>query len=614
MKAIPAVLSAARMVEPGLRWKWGMLALFAAVAAFFEVIGIGAIFGFIGLIADLSRLSVIPWIGNDLVALKETSEKEIIVAIGLGILAFFIIKNLFYYFLTNYQEKVAFESATATASRLFKCYLRAPYYFYFRRSPSDLLQALTTGVDSVIRGCLQSAAVLASEALTVAAIIAILIAGEPTMALVALSILGGFMLATIKLTHARLVQLGTLTRQGEVQVLRDINHGLGAVKDIMVLDRADFFSSQFAAHHQARSKPQRQSAVIQALPRLAMETILAGGMILVIVALTVTHGNIVSALPTLGVFAYAGFRLMPSANKVMLNIGNIHRCAPSVDVINRDFALLNAESASTTSENVKQFEFHDKIQIRSIEYSYPGTDRIALHDVSLTLHQGRSVGIVGTTGAGKSTLVDLILGLLSPQSGEIVVDGKNIASNLSGWRRKIGYVPQSIYLIDDSLRRNIAFGIPDADIDDKRVRKALAMAQLLDFVDGLPAGLDTTVGDRGITLSGGQRQRIGISRALYHQPELLIFDEATSALDAETERALSDAIDALSGSKTIILVAHRLSTLRSCDEIVLLKDGRVAGHGGAAALAVANNDFRRLVELSMMSPLDESRRADTAAS
>jgi ATP-binding cassette subfamily C protein len=296
-------------------------------------------------------------------------------------------------------------------------------------------------------------------------------------------------------------------------------------------------------------------------------------------------------LPLLGIYAYAGLRLIPSANRVLLHIDTLRRSEAPIEQLVAHLETFTPEPAPPAAPPL---EFRDAVRLERVTYSYAGAPRPVLEDVTLAIRRGASVGIVGPTGAGKSTLVDLILGLIDPSAGRITVDGVDLPAVRAAWQRRIGYVPQVAFLFDDSIRRNVALGIPDGDIDDARVRQAIAMAQLDGFVATLPDGLGTLVGERGVRLSGGQRQRVAIARALYHGPELLVFDEATAALDNATERDVTAAIEALRGKKTLIIIAHRLTTVRRCDTLIMLREGRVVATGPYDQLLEGSPDFRAM--------------------
>ena len=287
-----------------------------------------------------------------------------------------------------------------------------------------------------------------------------------------------------------------------------------------------------------------------------------------------------AVLPTLGLFAAAAFRLMPSVSRVLSAVQSLRYGLPVIDILIEELKLATPEIAGTYSPATP---FHAVLELRHVTYAYPGAAESALKDISLTIRHGESIGFIGTSGAGKSTLVDILLGLLTPDTGEVRMDGSDIQSNLRNWQNQIGYVPQSIFLTDDTLRRNVGFGLANEQIDDAAVQRAIQAAQLEEFVNSLPGGLDTLVGERGIRLSGGQRQRIGIARALYHDPAVLVLDEATSALDTATERDVMQAVRALQGSKTILIVAHRLSTMAHCNWLYRLEQGRVVEAGTSVA-------------------------------
>lgn len=588
------------MLDAPMRRRWAWLVVLAGVAALLETVGTGAVFGLISVVADTDSLRRLPLLGVVLADLAQRDQTLAIAVTGIGVVLFFLIKNTFVYFQIYNQERTGFDTTAKVAATLMRGYLHTPYAFHFHRNSAQLIQTLEYAVDDTFRVALLSAVVMTSEILIALGLAAVLLISEPRIALITAVVLGGLMLATYKVTNGTIVRIGRRLQVLGAEVIQAMQQGLGAIKEVKVLGREDFFVERFDTLFIERTRNQRNAAVIQQGPRLATETLMVVGMVMIVILVVAGGGDRAAVLPTLGLFGYAGFRMQPSLNRILLYLNNMGKGAAAAALLAKDWPTLSA-AASRPLGHPDPLPFTDRLIIEDVRYIYPGGDRQVLHGISLTIERGLSVGIVGTTGAGKSTLIDILLGLLSPTGGRVLVDGVDIAADPRSWQRKIGYVPQVIFLTDDTLRRNIAFGLSDSDIDEARLRRAVEQAQLTDFIGGLSLGLDTRVGERGLNLSGGQRQRIGVARALYNEPELLVFDEATSALDAETEQEVSRAIDALSGTKTVILIAHRLSTLKNCDRIVMLKDGRVAGMGSHQDLVDKNEDFRRMAELSALS-------------
>jgi ABC-type multidrug transport system fused ATPase/permease subunit len=313
-------------------------------------------------------------------------------------------------------------------------------------------------------------------------------------------------------------------------------------------------------------------STLQQMPRLWLEVLAVSGLAILVISMLAQNRSLEAVLPTLGLFAAAAFRLMPSVSRILGAVQALRYGMSMIDVLHAELSLKIPE---TTGKQKPSAPFHSNMELSHVSYTYPAAASAALKDISLLIKRGESVGFIGVSGAGKSTLVDIILGLLTPDQGDVRVDAKDIQQNLRNWQDQIGYVPQSIYLTDDTLRRNIAFGLPDEQIDDAAVKRAIQSAQLVGFVNSLPEGLMTMVGERGIRISGGQRQRIGIARALYHDPAVLLLDEATSSLDTATELGVMQAVKALQGSKTILIVAHRLSTVEHCDSLFKMEDGKL---------------------------------------
>jgi ATP-binding cassette subfamily C protein len=379
------------------------------------------------------------------------------------------------------------------------------------------------------------------------------------------------------------------------EILRTLQHALGAIKEIKALGREGFFYRTFADKQRELLSLGYLGVTLQTIPPVLVETVFVCGALILIGVLALGGHVGADALPLLGLLGYAGLRLMPMANRLTWQVNQVRAARAAVNDLYDDYRLVTGGGWGNDGHAATTLTLHDRITVDRVSYTYPNAPAPALRDVTLTVARGEAVGFVGPTGAGKSTLVDVMIGLLSPTDGRVTVDGTDLAAgDPRRWHRHVGYVPQSIYLIDASVRENVALGIAPAEIDERRVREAIRIAQLDEVIARLPDGLDAVLGERGVLLSGGERQRVGIARALYHDPDLLVLDEATAALDLATERAVTQAIRALHGHKTVLVIAHRLSTVRSCDRIGLIVGGRLREWGTYDELLSRSDEFRAL--------------------
>jgi ATP-binding cassette subfamily C protein len=425
---------------------------------------------------------------------------------------------------------------------------------------------------------LQSVTALISELFIVAGILSILVVQLPAAAFVAAGAAAAIMMSLLWTTQNRHVVWAALLHKQSVQLLQSSRQSLAAVKEAKILGRESYFVQRFAASRVAAARLDILRQTLESVPRLVVETAFVVALAMVILAAWLRPLGSVSLLSTLGIFAYGGLRLLPSLHLIVYRFNRIGSGKAAVDLISNDWHNL-APGVDSGAGSGDMPALAGDIVFDRVSFSYEGAAALALNDISLVIQRGESVGIVGPTGAGKSTLIDLMLGLLEPSSGAIRVDGVNIHSGLRAWQSQIGYVPQSIYLTDDTIRRNIALGVDDAEIDEAQVREAAGAAQLEGFLASLPDGLDTLTGERGVKLSGGERQRIAVARALYRRPSILIFDEATAALDNATERELTATVQGLHGRATLIFIAHRLTTVEACDRLILLRNGAIADSG-----------------------------------
>jgi ABC-type multidrug transport system fused ATPase/permease subunit len=430
--------------------------------------------------------------------------------------------------------------------------------------------------------------------LTVAAILILLVIAEPIVSVVGFALLGGATWISVRVVKRRLIQYGAAIQDARLRMIKSVNEGLGAIKITKTLGRESYFLSEFKRQAYRSAKAQQFRQVMLDVPRLYLETAAMIGLLVVAAILISQQRPIGSIIPTLSLLAVAVVRMIPSFNRITSSITTLRYGRFSLDVVFADLVEDGRPAVEPSHDSGADIAFERELQLAGIQYSYPGSAGPALRDVTIRVSRGEAVGIVGPTGCGKTTVVDVVLGLLTPDEGEVLVDGQSIRGAESRWRRHIGYVPQDVYLLDDTIRRNIAFGLPDDMIDANAVTRAVNASQISGLISSLPAGLDTVVGERGVRLSGGQRQRIGIARALYDNPAIVILDEATSSLDHETERYVMEAIDRLRGERTLMIIAHRISTVRACDRLFLLTDGRVVSSGTYDELLASNGQFRRL--------------------
>jgi ABC-type multidrug transport system fused ATPase/permease subunit len=402
-------------------------------------------------------------------------------------------------------------------------------------------------------------------------IIGLLMVIEPGPALAAVGVLGGVTAIFYRSIRKKIGELGEREQRYRTEMFQWISRGLAGFKEITVLGRQRFFADSFASSSANAAKAVTFFQSTAQIPRLFIETVAVAAVMLVVVTMLTQGRRLDGVLPILALFAAATFRLIPSLSRMVHAFSIIRYYKPAISVVYDDLSALEARGGAEAPETRERVRFERAIELRNVSYAYPGGLPV-LRDVSLTIGRGQSVALAGPSGAGKTTVADLIVGLLQPTSGEVTVDGRRLEGRAGIWQRQIGYIPQAIYLSDDTVRRNVAFAMPDGEIDDARVWSALALAQLAEFVAALPEGLDARVGERGARLSGGQRQRLGIARALYHGPEVLVMDEATSALDDDTETAVTAAIERLQGAMTIIVIAHRASTVAKCDITLTLPE------------------------------------------
>lgn len=509
--------------------------------------------------------------------------QSLIVLMLLSLIGLYIVKNAYILFQTYVQNTFVTRNRNRMISRVMREFLNRPYEEYlgadiptvFRLTDSDIPNAF-----QLILVMIQ----MVTEIVVVVALCGMLVLMSPIMTVFIVIIFLGMTLMITKVLKPILNSIGRRNQEIQSRIAKWRIQSIYGLKDVKVLHREEFFVRNYYESGAIGADVARNYAVFNNLPRLLIETVFIASMLLFILIYILNGGDISVLVPQLMAFAVAAVRIMPGTNRINTYLSQIAYSQPCLDYLYENLtADMKADvNGSVTGlvgtekeKDLPTLELKDKIVMDHISFTYPNTEKPIFTDAHMEVKCGQSVGIMGPSGSGKSTIVDILLGLLHAQEGTITCDGMNIFDNYPAWLSKIGYIPQAIYLIDESIRDNIAFGIDADRVDDKRIWEVLEEAQLKEFVESLPEGLDTTIGDRGVRMSGGQRQRLGIARALYHNPEILVFDEATSALDGDTEKAVMDAINSFHGKKTMVIIAHRLNTIAKCDVIYKVENEKI---------------------------------------
>lgn len=547
------------------------------IGSIFELLGISMLIPFIGAITEPAKLMGNTYIQPVIKLLKIENENQLILFIVGAMIIIFMGKNLYLVFMTYIQYQIIWRNRLKMETDIMSYYVRQPYVFHVQRNTAEMQRTILTDVGNVFE-VLNNVFLMTAELLTATMLLILMFRTDVVTTLAVLFLLLFFLLLYFKVFKRRLYQYGKLAQYYGAEGLKCIHQIFGGIKEIKVNECEEFFIEEFEDGRKIQIRMMKRGSFFQQVPKYALEAITVCGVLGIVFLKLCMGTDITQLLTQVGVFALAAYRILPSANRVTAELAYIFNNRASIDLIYQaivnDKIEFNKKSITEKMEEEKNIraEMGD-IVLENIVFHYPGNAEKILDDVSITIKGGRSTALKGPSGAGKTTTADIILGILKPVKGRVCYDGIDIEELGRTWYRHVGYIPQNIYLSDDTIRKNVAFG--EKNPDEKKIWKALEEAQLKEFIEGLPKGLDARIGENGVRISGGQRQRIGIARALYNDPEILILDEATSALDGETEKAVMEAIDYLKGKKTLIIIAHRLSTIENCDVTYEIRDGKV---------------------------------------
>ncbi|MBT2642200.1 ABC transporter ATP-binding protein [Bacillus sp. ISL-41] len=565
--------------------KFLILFIMMIIAAIFETVGISLIVPFVGIVTNPAMIHEQAFLSYLYKSLSFQSNNAFILFSVIVLLAIFLMKNSYLLLFQNLQYRLIFNTKIKLSRTMFREYLMKPYTFHLQRNTAELLRNVNGEVGKIFTGILLAGFQLITEIIVVMFILSLLIVTAPLATLTSGTLLSGSVILFFKVFRKKITHLGKEEQRLSREVIKWVNQGLGASKEVKVSGKENFFVESYNQQNQIMAKNTIYKNTLDQVPRLFIETLLVSVVLITMIIIVFQGKETAELVATMSLFAMAAFRLMPSITRIVAMLTSIRYSKPALTVIFNDLinennvTSLNGQEPANNSKkitiNTYEKTFKQSIQLENIHFRYPNQEECSIKNISLRIPIGGSVAFVGKSGAGKTTIVDIILGLLEPESGHVFVDGHELNRVLPVWKEKIGYIPQTIYLSDDTIRKNVAFGLMDQDIEEDAVLRAIEDAQLKDFIESLPDGLDTVVGERGVRLSGGQRQRIGIARALYHNPEIIFLDEATSALDHETEKEIMKAIDRLKGEKTLIIIAHRLSTIENCDIVFRVEKGKL---------------------------------------
>lgn len=579
------------LLGEGRRGRWALLVLLALVMSGVEMLGAVLVYALMALVATPDAALDLPLVGEFHGFVDDGHESTVLwLVAAMGV--FFVARALLGVLVNYVQARMVYTAGARLSNELVEGYLRWPYAAHLQRNSAELIRNGHQAVLEIVHDVAMPVIKLAAEGVVVIGMLAVLVVIAPMATALAVPVIGGAAALLLWVVQPRLKRLGIVDHRESQETLQSFQQALHGLRDIKVLGREENFAGRYARSRHRMARARYLHATVEQLPRPVIETSLLGVILLFFAVALLRGGQAQNSLSLLGLFGYVGLRLLPSLQHILRALNSLKYAAAPLDALHEDLVACRASGA--VRADAEPLRFQDRLVLEDVSFRYATSERDALSGIDLTIRAGQQIGICGPTGGGKTTLADIVTGLLVPTGGRVLVDGRDLEQHVRGWQRTLGVVPQMVFLTDDTLRANIALGLPEEEVDERALLEAVRHAQLDELVAKLPEGLDTVVGERGVRLSGGQRQRIAIARALYRRPTVLIFDEGTSALDMGTEAQLMASIERLRGDHTIILIAHRLSTVQNSDVVVFLEEGRITGRGTYDELVRDHREFRAM--------------------
>jgi ATP-binding cassette subfamily C protein len=596
------------------RWdklQYGGLLVMMGFGAVLEMVGIGAVPAFISTLASPDKVRDFPGVEPVLDTLGITTNKDLVIWGAIGFILIFTIRAGYLILLKYVRIRLTERHRVRLGRLLFTKYMQAPYEFHLGRNTAELLRNVNSETKNIIAGVINPVLNLILNGLMTVSIAGLLLSATPWAALGAIVGVGGGGWLFLRTVREKMGEYGRKARKERKKAIQAVTQGLGGFRAARVIGVEKSLIDDFYQSIARYAKLERYKKFVSGLGNPLLEYIAVVGLMLLVLAMVALGTDLTTMVPLLGLFGTAIVRLRATIGAITNTLNTLQYNMASVEAVVGDLRVLDGldhkavalpreehRNGATPRSNT-ELSFEHALQFEDVTYAYPNANEPALRNIDLSIEPGKSVGLVGATGSGKTTLVNVLLGLLEPQEGRLLVDGVDVRTDLQTWQNHLGYIPQSIFLLDDTIRRNVAFGVPDEEVDDEKVWEALYAAQVGSFVmDELTNGIETIVGEDGVRLSGGQRQRVGLARSIYHSPDVLVMDEATSDLDNETESRVMDALSDLKDDRTFITIAHRLSTVRDCDRLFFLKQGRIAARGTYQELCKLHEDFRCMAEVT----------------